>query len=57
MPREKEKEWLSSGLAKGSIEALLQPFDAEQMEGYPVARIVHDLGFNTTNSEVLERQD
>ena len=57
LPREKEKEWLSSGLAKGSIEALLQPFDAEQMEGYQVARKVHDLGFNTTNSEVLERQD
>jgi putative SOS response-associated peptidase YedK len=57
LPKDKEKEWLNNSLAKETVQSLMQPYEAEQMEGYPVARIVHDLGFNTTNPEVLERQE
>ncbi len=57
LPGEKENYWLENNLEKETIQSLLQPYNADEMEAYPVSRTGNKLGFNTTNSEVLESQE
>jgi putative SOS response-associated peptidase YedK len=57
LPREKERLWLQDGLDRDTIESMLLPFNAEEMEAHPVSRLVNKLGFNTSNAEVLGRQE
>jgi putative SOS response-associated peptidase YedK len=57
LPREKEKLWLRPDLDKDTIQSMLVPYDTNEMEGYPVSKLVHQIGFNTTNPEVSEIQD
>jgi putative SOS response-associated peptidase YedK len=40
LPRRFEKEWLTSDHT-GDLEKLLQPYPAEEMEAYPVSRLVN----------------
>jgi putative SOS response-associated peptidase YedK len=57
LPREREKSWLDHSLGKDVLQQLLQPYDPGEMEAFPVSKFINKLGFNTTNPEVLERQD
>jgi putative SOS response-associated peptidase YedK len=57
LPRDQEKSWLDHNLGKDALQAILQPYSPEGMEAYPVSKIINKLGFNTTNPEVLKRQD
>jgi putative SOS response-associated peptidase YedK len=57
LPKERERYWLDHNLRKDALQALLQPYDPELMEAYPVSKLVNKLGFNTTNPEVLKSQD
>jgi putative SOS response-associated peptidase YedK len=56
-PRDSEKVWLEDHLEKDEIQSLLRPYDAAEMEAYPVSKIINKLGFNTTNPEVLREQE
>jgi putative SOS response-associated peptidase YedK len=56
LPPDSEMNWLDHGLDKGALQALLQPYDAALMEAYPVSKMVNRLGFNTTDSSVLQPQ-
>jgi putative SOS response-associated peptidase YedK len=51
--QEDEKIWLQSDLARESVQAMLRSYDSEEMEAYPVSRIVRQAGHNTTNPEVV----
>jgi putative SOS response-associated peptidase YedK len=55
--RANEKVWLEDHLEKDEIQSLLRPYDAAEMEAYPVSKIINKLGFNTTNPEVLREQE
>ena len=57
LPRESEKIWLQNDLDRDKIQSLLQPYNADEMEAYPVPRMVNKLGFNTENPEVIARQE
>lgn len=57
LPREMEIVWLQNDLDRGKIQSLLQPYNSDEMEAYPVPRIVNKLGFNTENPEVKARQE
>ncbi len=57
LPRDKEKIWLETKLDKSTIQAMLQPYPADKMEAYPVSNLINKAGFNTTNPEVITRQD
>jgi putative SOS response-associated peptidase YedK len=57
LPKEKEKSWLQSELERDDIESLLHPYDSDEMEAYPVPRIVNKLGFNTENPEVIAKHE
>jgi putative SOS response-associated peptidase YedK len=52
-----EKVWLQSDLARESVQAMLRSYISEEMEAYPVSRNVRQAGHNTTNPEVVLRQD
>lgn len=47
---------LEEHLEKVNVDSLLPPYDPAQMEAYPVSKIINNLGFNTTNPEVLKEQ-
>jgi putative SOS response-associated peptidase YedK len=55
--RDNEKVWLEEHLEKDEIQSLLRPYDAAEMEAYPVSRSINKLGYNTTNPEVLREQE
>ena len=57
LPPEKEKLWLQDWLDKETAQSILQPYNADEMEAYPVSRMVSKLGLNTTNPEVISRED
>jgi putative SOS response-associated peptidase YedK len=57
LAREQERKWLQDGKDKDSIQVLMQPYDAREMEAYPVSRMINKLGLNTTNPEVTEKQE
>jgi len=52
LPRENERTWLQNDLERGEIQALLQPYNTDEMEAYPVSGMVNKLGLNTDNPEV-----
>jgi putative SOS response-associated peptidase YedK len=55
LPREKEELWLQNNHKKDVLKLMLEPYNANEMEAYPVSRIVNKLGFNTANSVVLTK--
>jgi putative SOS response-associated peptidase YedK len=57
LTRDHEKSWLDHNPGKEPLQALLQPYDPAEMEAYPVSKMVNKLGLNTTNPEILDRQD
>lgn len=57
LPRDTEKLWLQNDLDKTTLQSMLQPYNANEMEAYPVSRMVNKLGFNITNPEVVTRQE
>jgi putative SOS response-associated peptidase YedK len=57
LPRENEKLWLQPALDKEAIQSMLVPYDTSKMEVYPVSKLVHQIGFNITNPEVIDRQE
>jgi putative SOS response-associated peptidase YedK len=57
LPQEKERLWIKKGIGRDTIQSLLQPYNAAEMEAYPVARNLNKLGFNTTIPEILVKQD
>ena len=56
LSRDKEKGWLETKLDKSTIQKMLQPYPADEMEAYPVSKLFNKLGFNTTNPEVIIKQ-
>ena len=44
LPRENKKGWIDNNLKKKDIESMLVPYDADEMEGYPVDRSISKLG-------------
>jgi putative SOS response-associated peptidase YedK len=57
LPREQERLWLQDGQDRNSLQSMLRPYNADEMEAYPVSRMVNKLGFNTTNPEVIKREE
>ena len=57
LPREQERIWLHNELERDKIQSLLQPYNPDEMEAYPVSKLVNKLGFNTTNPDVLKQQE
>jgi putative SOS response-associated peptidase YedK len=57
LPRDREKTWLDHSPGKETLQAILQPYNPQEMEAYPVSKIINKLGFNTTDPEVLKRYD
>jgi putative SOS response-associated peptidase YedK len=57
LARENERTWLQSDLDRDKIQLLLKPYNPDEMEAYPVPRLVNQLGFNTENPEVMARQE
>ena len=57
LPRDQKKSCLDRSLGKNGIQAILQPYNIEAMEAYPVSKVINKLGFNTANPDVLKRQD
>ncbi|MFC1910788.1 SOS response-associated peptidase [Chloroflexota bacterium] len=57
LPREQEEVWLQKDLKRDKIQSLLQPYNSDEMEAFPVPRLVNKLGLNTGNPEVLARQE
>lgn len=53
LSRENEKKWLYSSLVKEEIASMLEPYDAEKMEAYPVDKSIIRLGFNTSYPDIL----
>jgi putative SOS response-associated peptidase YedK len=56
LPRAAERSWLDGSPYKDSAQSLLRPYNPDEMEAYPVSKIVNRLGFNTTDAEVLKEQ-
>jgi putative SOS response-associated peptidase YedK len=56
LTRENEKLWIEGKMDRGSLQNMLQPYDAEALEAYPISRMVRQMGFNTDHPEILERQ-
>jgi len=52
LPRADEKRWIAD-LGKEEIGSMLKPYDASEMEAYPVDRSLVRLGLNTTNPAIL----
>jgi putative SOS response-associated peptidase YedK len=48
LARKVEKTWIENKLDKNLIASTLQPYNAAEMEAYPVDKLVNRLGFNTT---------
>ncbi len=57
LPRENEKTWVQNDLRKEDIQSLMRPYNPEEMEAYPVTRMVNKLGLNTEHPEVLSKQE
>ncbi len=57
LPRASERGWIDHGAERATIESMLKPYDASEMEAYPVDRSVTKLGFNTNVSSILDRRD
>jgi putative SOS response-associated peptidase YedK len=57
LPADRERLWLDGNLDRAGIQALLQPFDAAELEAYPVSNLINKLGCNTTNIDVTKKQD
>jgi putative SOS response-associated peptidase YedK len=55
--REDERIWLQNGLERDNIQSMLQSYNTDKMEAYPVPRLVNKIGFNTENQEVTARQE
>jgi putative SOS response-associated peptidase YedK len=36
---------------------MLRPYNADEMEAYPVSNLVNKVGFNTSNPDVINRQE
>jgi len=54
LDRERDREWIAAGAGRESLKELLRPYQAEEMEAYPVSRAVRQWGLNTTHPEILE---
>jgi len=57
LPMENEKKWIDNNLKRTDIESLLKPYSEMAMEAYPVARSISRLGFNTSDPNVLNKQE
>jgi len=57
LPKEADKIWLQGNLDRGRIQSMLKPYDPDEMEAYPVSRMVDKIGFNTEHPEVRDRQE
>jgi len=57
LSKESERTWLQNDLERDKIQSLLQPYNFDEMEAYPVPRLVNQLGLNTENSEVMARKE
>ncbi len=54
-PRSSETTWTDGLADRATIESLLKPYDAGDMEAYPVGKDIVKLGFNTTVESILNR--
>ena len=52
-----ERNWLRNDLRKDDMMAMLQPYNADEMEAYPVSKKVREVGLSTENPEVIARQE
>ena len=52
-----ERLWLRTDLSRDKIQSLLLPYDASEMEAYPVSKMVNQIGSNTDRPEVTARQE
>jgi putative SOS response-associated peptidase YedK len=57
LPGKSERNWLRNDLRKDDIMAMLQPYNADEMEAYPVSKMVREVGLNTENPEAIARQE
>jgi len=57
LPLDNEKKWIDNNLKKTDIESLLKPYNDVAMEACPVGRSISRLGFNTSDSNVLSKQE
>lgn len=57
LPMEKEKRWIDDTLGKEEIASMLQPYDTENMEAYPVDKSISRLRFNTSYPDVLKKKE
>lgn len=55
--QEDERLWVQTDLSSESVQAMLRSYSSEDMEAHPVSRIVRQAGHNTTNPEVVLRQE
>jgi putative SOS response-associated peptidase YedK len=57
LKRENERLWIQANLNQESIQSMLQPYNSDEMEAFPVSKQVRLAGFNTTDPEVRRKQD
>ena len=57
LPREDEQRWVQNNLDLEDISSMLKPYNANEMEAYPVDRGISRLGMNTSYPEVLNKKE
>ncbi len=56
LTRDVEKRWLDTNLKSSEIGAMLKPYDADDMQAFPVDKSLAKLGFNTSNLSILDEK-
>ena len=55
--QERERNWLKEDLTKDDIQSFFEPYVSEEMEAYPVSKLLSTRGANTNTPEVMKRYE
>lgn len=55
LPADQETRWLQNDLSQSDVESMLNPFDSNQMEAYPISDLISRKGVNSNVPAVQER--
>lgn len=57
LPKKDEREWIRPDIEKEYIKSMLKTYDRENLEAYPVKRLIAKPGVNSNIPEVLKKYD
>jgi putative SOS response-associated peptidase YedK len=57
LPKERHQDWLDVKIDETTIEGMMKPYDASEMEVHTIANKLNRLGYNTTDRTVIEPFD